>query len=346
MNKASKLFLTSDNDGERSSSSESGPPGFHLQIRELKKKKEHRPPTLKAMQMVDPLPSRSLTPAVPKKERALRSGELPVIRSLPSVRQAGPRFLSQLRGSPVSFEERDRIEDSDVQTHKKYIERKLETLVDYMVTLEQRSKLTFQEFLSHLMNRTQPKYSFVSDSSLRQVWPMLQESFDLVYDQIIGQRQSIQEEEKKFNSLKKRQAHTEAQRELIREHLEEVIKKRKQHQSFHEGLRQAKTVLDKATEHIKQIVTDDSLMKRRAKYIFEKKYKESWEAVKMTDPRQFTKAKQIANYEKRDFWQDYSFFSKYDKTYKPAFVRKPRPKRLPALTRSLEANNQTQVSKA
>lgn len=271
----------------------------------------------------------SMTPAAttpPKKASKIFETD----KSLPSLRAAGSRLLNDIGERKVDLPHNERLQTPDYTAHKRFVDKKLETLLTYMQQLSSVHGLSLQECLANLIAKPMPKYSELSGLNPSKHWSILRKLFDEICEEVTVRHHKLVEEEGKLISLKKKHETVLADRTYIFGRLAEIIQNRREADTFKETEKKAGSLLAQSAAIIAGLPKEKGLLQRKARSLLEQKYASEWKDLRLPTIKPSKKHKVEHLQEPRDFWKDYSSFSKYDPNYKPAFVRKPRKLKPPA----------------
>lgn len=316
---APKLFLTtSDAEPKNSKKKEEEP----LEINTLEIEEPFKPPVpkthvLPTLRLIEG--SKITQPSSTVTRRPLKAI---TDRSLPTLRGASSRLLTELGEKQFILPVKDLVSDKDYSEHRDFIDHKLETLLGYMEQLSSVHGYTLQEGLSKLLRKPLPKYSAFSGATVQNHWHVLQSAFDQICEEVADRHVLLVEKEDRLVTLAKRHEAMLADRAYTLERLSELVKKRNESEAFQETQKKARRLLNEAGKIVDALPVDKGLMQRRAKFLFEQKYAQDWSTFKSPVAKPHPKQKVEQAYKTRDFWEDYSFFSKYDPSYKPAYIRK------------------------
>lgn len=256
-----------------------------------------------------------------------------LVNSLPYVRYSGSRFLTDLKGFPYPLQEQASVGSEDYNSHKKYVDGRLEKFIEYMQGMEQAHNYTLQEFLSMLRGDKLPKYSWASDARLKEAWVGLQNAFETVCAEIKARQEQLYHKEERVGLMFKKHLMVQKEREVIFERVAELLQiKLQERENFYSTQKQAKDLLDEAKQQLLKFSSGPSLLQRRAKHILEVKYKDGWSKLKIGQnqpQRDARRAREINNYQPREYWKDYGIFSRYEKDHLEHIKSLKRTRKLP-----------------
>lgn len=219
--------------------------------------------------------------------------------SYKSIKKIGFDLLSSLskrkaeKISSIKSQGDAKNEIEDLIKNNKFIKKKFEKYIEYLLKLTETDNISLQNFLFHISQNSITKHSWLSSKSLRASWDFLQEEFNLICKEILNILFRLHISEIKAINLKKQHENRMKIRKTVKKMLEKELNKEKPPIDFRGGKAKLLDVLHRMNNRAKKWKNFDynyDFLEYREKCSLEK-YKKDWRKWEQMEMRDITRKK-------------------------------------------------------
>lgn len=178
---------------------------------------------------------------------------------------------------------------SELLKSNKFIRKKFRKSLEYLLKLAKTDNVSLQSFLFHLTKNTLPKHNGISARSVRSSWPVLQNEFNGICQEIQKVLFDMKIKEIRAVTLKSQHQDRLKIRNLVKKRLEKELNKAKPPLDFRGSKLKVLDVLNRLNEKGKkwnEFKYNYNYIEYREKYHM-KKYKKDWDLWEQMDMKDF-----------------------------------------------------------